>query len=235
MILFKRFEISFISAAITLAAFLILCKLGFWQLQRAQEKVIALSHQGELVTLEQFMKLPLKMDAHGKQIQFSGVLSERYWLLDNQTYQGQPGYSVLSLINTGTSELLVNWGWIKAPKYRHELPVVELPKTVEAKGTIKSNTFEQFQLQHQELNRSQIRVQSISEILTLLAWPQESYAVIFADSNTIDGLPQIYKPVVMAPEKHRAYALQWFLLAACSLVIFAFASYKKNNKQMEFE
>ena len=36
-----------------------------------------------------------------------------------------------------------------------------------------------------------------------------------------------WQPVVMAPEKHLAYAVQWFLLALAALVIFVIAQRNK--------
>ena len=42
-----------------------------------------------------------------------------------------------------------------------------------------------------------------------------------------------WQPVVMAPEKHLAYAVQWFLLAFAALVIFVIAQrnkLKRNKK-----
>jgi surfeit locus 1 family protein len=42
-----------------------------------------------------------------------------------------------------------------------------------------------------------------------------------------------WQPVVMAPEKHLAYAAQWFLLAFAALVIFVIAQrnkLKRNEK-----
>ena len=53
--------------------------------------------------------------------------------------------------------------------------------------------------------------------------------VAFAESNTLPDTPQLYEPVVMPPEKHVAYAVQWFLLALASLVVYGFASYQKPN------
>jgi len=45
----------------------------------------------------------------------------------------------------------------------------------------------------------------------------------------VNELPQTYKPVVMLPEKHRAYAIQWFLLAFACIGVFFFASYQRSN------
>ena len=61
------------------------------------------------------------------------------------------------------------------------------------------------------------RIQSLQEL-------DLSQGIIYAQDQSIEGLVQIYKPVVMPPEKHQAYAMQWFLLAFACVSIFVFAS-----------
>jgi cytochrome oxidase assembly protein ShyY1 len=40
-----------------------------------------------------------------------------------------------------------------------------------------------------------------------------------------------YKAVVMSPQKHQAYAVQWFLIALACVVVAIFASKKRTNNE----
>jgi cytochrome oxidase assembly protein ShyY1 len=42
-----------------------------------------------------------------------------------------------------------------------------------------------------------------------------------------------YRPVILPPERHKAYALQWFLLAVAVMVIALLASARKHPQGIE--
>jgi cytochrome oxidase assembly protein ShyY1 len=238
--MFRRFSVSFFPLVVTLAAFVVMCKLGFWQLERADQKrqqIKLFSQQGE-ITNKAFTQLSSSQITalNGRTVNLTGrILTDKVWLLDNQTYQGKVGYSVITpVVLTGNQQrLLVNWGWIQAGKYRSELPNVQLPEKINLTGIIRTTDFEQFTLQQVPHESGwPKRVQSVSSILVSLDSTSVLPVVIYAD--TLEGInyPQTYKPVVMPPEKHQAYVVQWFLLALASVVVFIFASYK-NGKRVQ--
>lgn len=227
----KGYSISFWPAFITLLAFLTMCKLGFWQLDRAEQKenelkLFASKTQLQWSDLKADHDLGLS-DLHGRKVRLNGYIdSNNYWLVDNKTHQGQVGYSLVVLIkNEESTSVLVDLGWLPAGKYRAQLPQVNLPKSIELEGVLKTDDFNQLILADDiEPGR---RVQGYQQIFR-----QQSDVlpiIIFAKSNSFNNMPQLYNPVVMLPEKHYGYAVQWFLLALSSLVVFVFA----NNKRQE--
>ena len=245
MVVIRNFSFSLFPTIITLLAFVTMCKLGFWQLDRAEQKeqeLLSFSQQ-EYVNIEELAQIATKNAAelHGRNIKFQGKINlSKVWLVDNRTHQGKVGYSVVVAVMSDKSEspILVDIGWVKSAKYREQLPQIDLPERVFVGGIIKSNSFEQFTLSNAPITSK--RIQSYQQIFA--SEPNEYLPlVVFSQTNTIDGMPQLYKPVVMPPEKHVAYAVQWFLLAAASVIVFLFASRKKtvrgnnsnnkNNKQ----
>lgn len=173
--------------------------------------------------------LPQTLDKTGLRLQLQGkVQSKQYWLLDNRTLNGQPGYDVLTLFYpTGSAlGLLVNFGWVPQGLSRNKLPQIDLPEqqlriTVQLKqgdlagfylpGAERAGTgwpkLIQFIDVHQQAQQSQ------AQLVDFIAYAVDSRG--FAQPH--------YQPVVMPPEKHRAYALQWLLLSLSAAVVFILA------------
>ncbi|NVK24896.1 MAG: SURF1 family protein [Gammaproteobacteria bacterium] len=233
----RSFSFKLIPTIITLLAFLVMCKLGFWQLDRAEQKEMELKAFSELsvLTSQQLLQeLQTRPESlHGRRAHLSGDIDlNQVWLVDNKTHNGRVGYSVVVKLRMSKDDvskpdfLLVDLGWIPAGQYRDKLPNIELPANVVIEATLKAKNFEQLLLDDAKEQLSPQRVQTYRQIFLQDVPP----LVAFADSDSINGMPQLYQPVVMPPEKHVAYAVQWFLLAIASLVVFSFASYKKTNR-----
>ena len=238
MIILNRFSIAFWPLAVTLTAFVILCKLGMWQLDRAEQKRNLLQeHRSQtLLNFDQFASIANDSPEvlHGREVQVRVLRTDDVmWLIDNKVNQGKVGYSIVVPVQLVGTELrfLVDLGWWPAPEQRSELPKIQLPNNFDVIGKIKADKFDSFQLGESEISDSW--PQRIQSLKTAVYYDYSSPIlpiVVFAQSNTILGHPQLYKPVVMPPEKHEAYALQWFLLAGFALVVFLAASYRKEPK-----
>lgn len=206
----------------------ILVKLGFWQLQRAQQKqqALAMLQQQQQVQLAQWLASSDKSELHSRRVALWGLIeTEQVWLLDNRVYQGQVGYNVITKFRLASTEhwVWVDWGWIKAPAKRSDLPEVVLPtEPLLLTGLIKSQELQQVRLKATSEQGWPRRIQTLQEL-------HIQDAIIYADLGLIDSAVQTYQPVVMPPEKHKAYALQWFLLALACVLIFLFASRDKGE------
>jgi cytochrome oxidase assembly protein ShyY1 len=142
---------------------------------------------------------------------------------------GKVGYDVVVPMRLNATEkiVLINLGWLAAPQARAQLPEVNVPAQLTIQGIVRTR-LGGFRLgENTEAQKSwpiriqQIDVRDLSERLK-----QPLYAgIIYQQQNT----PYVvhYTPVVMPPERHRAYALQWALLALAALVIALAASAKK--------
>lgn len=240
----KRFRFGFWPVVFTLTAFGILCKLGFWQLQRAEEKQAWLEDFESKTVLtgmdwEREMGQFGASHLNGRTIALSGsVLSQYLWLVDNRTHQGQAGYKVLAplLPANGPFAVLVDFGWVAAPKSRAQLPELALPSQISISGIIKSEHLETFMLAADDVTAQwPQRIQSHQSALQAEHPFPIAPFVVFANSNSVEGIPQTYQAVVMKPEKHRAYAVQWFLLALACVAVFLFASYQRPRQADSLE
>jgi cytochrome oxidase assembly protein ShyY1 len=257
LIIFQRFSVSTLPLVVTLAAFVVMCKLGFWQLDRAEQKrqqIALFTQQGEITTEELLPYTEVTLvEINGRKVALQGkIVTDKIWLLDNKTHNGKVGYNVITplLLQAVTEQavakkdvaeqgkdkqILVNWGWLQASKYRSELPSVKLPDNIELTGVARTTDFKQFSLQQgqkkeQDESGWPKRVQSASNIIANLDTRTILPVMVYADTNENINYPQTYKPVVMPPEKHQAYAVQWFLLALSSLLVFMFASFHKGKQ-----
>lgn len=221
----------------------ILVSLGFWQLDRAQQKQ-------DLLDLQKHVRHQGVLHLDGKSVwnaephrllSLQGNYSDKAYLLDNRTFMGRSGYEVLQVFHmTGEdprSFILVNRGWIAAPNLRSELPLVEVPdsgNTVALQGMLMPFT-ENFVLS--EGDEPDItwprRVQSLgferaSQELGGIGLVPKIFRIEKDEPGALQVLPAQRGTSV---EKHKAYALQWFSLAITLLVLSVLASLKLSRTQ----
>lgn len=232
MALKYRFRPSFISLIVMAITVVILLKLGFWQLDRAQQKRKIIDKASN-VAIYELNELEPKtiLSLNNKTVKADvKIVTDKVWLLDNQVHKGKVGYGVIAAAFISDDVTgLVHLGWIPAVSNRGILPSFELPTQVQVTGILKTDDFEAFSLAEENVKGLNNRVQNLQQLF-YQANPIISHKILlYANSNTVNQWPQTYKLVVMKPEKHEAYAVQWFLLALASVVVFAIASLKKES------
>lgn len=211
----------------------LLLRLGFWQLERADEKAQLLAKY------QQQRNLPAQIfsDDGGKIAEYQSVIIEgayntkHYWLLDNKPRSGKVGYEVVMPFWTGKQWVLINRGWVIAPVLRSELPVINTPEAAikiqgyfyqEAKNAIIKNT----KSDHSALwpkRVLQLDVEQISRDLDGVVYPKLLRIQRGEESAFITEWPLINT----LPEKHSAYAVQWFAMALMLSVLYGWALFKK--------
>lgn len=226
---------------ITVAAFALLIKLSFWQWQRASEKEMQLAQlanwqQQGAPNWADLIKLPLD-EIDGAQLQGKATwLSPFIWLVDNKIVQGRAGYDVLipMQLAVGAPVLLVNLGWVAAPASREQFPELTIPAEIELSGVLRTQPGS-FRLGDNLEVRGQwpMRIQTIETATLQASIPQPLFDAVFYQQQT----PFIhhYQPVVLSPEKHRGYALQWLLLALAVVIVAMAASSQKEEGQTHGE
>ncbi len=213
-------------------------RLGFWQLQRAEEKDsrlanIASKSETGAMNLKEVLAL---MDRRDAPITLQGeLIVEKVFLWDNRVVQGKVGYEVIVPVKTNTGIVLTNLGWIAGTGYRDRLPDIpssaQLAHNSEFNGVVwlpSNNVFISDTLEHPGKWPAVVQQVNIQQIEGLLGEPLLPFVVALSlseDSPFVDN----HKPVVMPPEKHIAYAIQWFGLAIGCLLVFIFASMRKGK------
>lgn len=200
--------------------------LGTWQMARKAEKqeMFDRFENAPLMPVEQAIEqqeLFARVQARGH------YDAQRSILLDNKIWNGRAGVHVLTPFElTDGTLILVNRGWLPLPPDRRSLP--EVPGD------------DNLRLVSGQMNRLPTAGPRLGDADVLAAdkWPQlvtyfDTASVeaalntslapwqILLDVNDESGFDdRQWKPAVMEPKVHGAYALQWFALASAALVIW---------------
>ena len=229
----RTFTFNWKVSLFALCCLLLFIKLGFWQLEREEEKRTLIAGQEEKSRQLPLpaASLPSDASAGGLPTLLHGSFDERaVYLLDNRVLDGRVGFEVLQLFNEDDgSHLLVNRGFLPMGRTRQDLP--DIPSvTVPAggiRGVVHVPSGEAFQLETVEVSKAdfpvivqQADVAAISGVLGMTLYP---YVVRLAEGEP-GALPRYWPDTVMQPAQHRGYAIQWFTMAlAVALAWLAFS------------
>ncbi|WP_114324989.1 SURF1 family protein [Candidatus Colwellia aromaticivorans] len=219
---------------LTVLVFSALVKLGFWQSSRALEKEQRLSRIDQLksknpLSLQQVNLLTMNENINDMPVAIEGEFDEHaVFLLDNQVNNGRLGYRVYQVLITEQYAVLVNLGWVQGSVNRQELPKI---KSLSDKHYVHGNVRlieVGIQLQEQVFSDVQwpLRIQQVElDKFSSLINRQLLPFVIYLDKKEDIGFEKNWQPIVMPPEKHRAYAFQWFSLAIAWIMLMGWARF----------
>lgn len=241
MLSLTRFKVCFTPrfgfGVLALLGILFFCRLGVWQVQRAHEKKMM------LVAAQAFeRKAPVDwqpnqpLPAQYERIRVQGCFGPMILLLDNQHYEHQVGYHVLSLLQVAHGAiLLVDRGWVPGDVTRMRLPVVDSP--VACVSLMGSSYYPSLRpwlvgsmFEKTEPHRAVIEYVDpplISQFLHKSVYP----FIIRLDPHEANGYVRAWPIVSMPPERHYAYALQWFGMALVVLILFIVLTVKKTHER----
>jgi surfeit locus 1 family protein len=224
----KLFTRSIIEIIIFVSVFFILIQLGCWQLNRAKQKEAILHtfahnyHQSVNQDLSQvikpFMRVTLRAKAQMPVI-----------FLDNQFHKHQLGYHVLLPLKLASGEyVLADLGWLKAAQSRDQLPSISLPKQLKWQGYAyfppKKNLSLGQWLDDKTASYLRVEFLNVAALETELKLKLQTW-VLRVDVDPV--YTANWQLVAVAPSRHRAYALQWFSMAAILALIFLWRVLKK--------
>lgn len=220
----------------------LLISLGNWQLSRSSEKAAYLAEQEKQSQLPP-LSLTSELPADAATIRYRVVeLTGRYdadrqFLLDNQIRHGKAGYFVMTPllpVNSNTA-VLVNRGWIEAGRDRQTLPDITLQKSkVTVQGRI--NTFPDvgYHLEGAEIPTdtwpSLVQLIDSNVIAEKLGYPLANYQIELHQAEDEGYLREWHIATVIPPEKHVAYAVQWYGLALTLTALFLWYACKTKHE-----
>ena len=207
--------------------------LGIWQTHRAQEKRSLAERFEQAARVPPVRVFPTAVPAEAltfKRLAARGEFLPQFTvLLDNKVYRGRPGYFVVTplRLSGGSMQVLVNRGWIAAGSRREDIPSVRTPA-----GEI---NIEGLGLEHAP------RVLAAGNgIPAGIVWQGLAYddfarwsglalqpVFIQQHSDSADGLVRDWPAPDFGIERHTSYAMQWYLIAALSVVIFISLSFDR--------
>ena len=225
---------------LTLVLIPLLVTLGFWQLERAQEKrALAERHAARM------LEPPLAMAdiMAGSAADTNEQLADRrvtfiakalpgdYLLLDNRIRNGRVGYDVIALLDASGYRVPVNLGWVPGDPTRRSLPVIELPTyPIDWYGRLYQPLGAAYLLAEQAplvelptVIQAYEPVEYAKQLTGLFSVPVAPFTVRINPRH-----PEAFQadwPIVnQSHEKHTGYAFQWFTMAAVLLLVFLLRS-----------
>jgi surfeit locus 1 family protein len=222
----------------TVASVLLTLRLGFWQLDRAQQKLNLQAGIDANAKLPALGAEALLADAQAAQAQVHRQVRLRgHWLqdktvyLDNRPMSGRFGFLLVTPLRLEgrTEAILVQRGW--APRDaadRSRLPPLPPLSTgsVEVLGRLTAAPSKVYQLAGDEkgLIRQNLEVgaygQEIAQSMLPLTVLQLDSANAAASSPAADGLLRDWPAPDLGLHKHYGYAFQWFALSALLIGLY---------------
>ncbi|HHF3091740.1 TPA: SURF1 family protein [Vibrio diabolicus] len=241
----KRF---WVAVGLTVVVFSLLVKLGFWQLERGQEKqaleqAILARADSAYQTLGEVLEENDWREGSilGKKVE-ANVVPQAFpvILLDNQTHQGNVGYlafQIVSMSDESGTYALLELGFVEGIADRSILPTVT---------TLEVSTFISGRLYRKSANPlsselmpevgDAIRVQNLNivhlnQLLNIELMP----AVLQPDNLKNWPYDFPWNPLPLNSAKHFGYSIQWFLMAGAFLLLtlIVFVRWQRKLRHME--
>lgn len=239
----KIFKPGIFPTIVTLLILPVLLNLGFWQLDRAEEKreLIELfkkqNNSGPLLITET-TKIDATLNYRNSEVEGNYNLSKMIFI-DNKIHQGKTGVYVLTPFKLKDSEysILVNRGWVPMVADRSKLPEIKTTaNTLKLLGKVKIFTEKPFtvgeQFQSNQGWPALMQWINVAEIENKSGLKLLPY-IFLLDEKEQSGFVRNWKPVVMLPEKSTSYAVQWFSLALALFIIYVVVNLKNIKSESE--
>lgn len=224
-----------------LVMFIGLLSLGVWQIHRADEKQAYLDLQAQrrdqsVDLMVSDISEDIKALRYKKTTITGSYDTTKQFLLDNQIEAGKVGYFVFTPFKlTGTNKaILVNRGWVPLIEPRTTLPNVAFapsPANVSITGSL--NAFPSVGIRLKGATQATQTEPSVVEVLddrvlsSTLGYDLLAFQVELNPEEPNGYVRNWHITTLIPPEKHLAYALQWFGLALVLTILFIKMALKK--------
>ena len=240
--LFNRpFQVTWLGLTVYLILVSLLCSLGFWQLNRAEQKKQILQQQQAAIDADS-IDLNRQTIVDEEAVRYRKVVVKGYYdvahqfLVDNQIVDGKNGYFVFTplFVDGADDAVLVNRGWIPLGKDRKDLPNVDFKSNAtQIMGRLNHFPSVGIKLKGAEIPTdtwpSVVQVVDANVLSERLGYPIRTYQIEL-DATAPEGYKREWKiNVPIPPEKHLAYAVQWFALALTLTALFIWMSTRKKQ------
>ena len=223
-----------IPASLIVATLVLLISLGFWQLDRANEKraienQITRANSGdvELINSVEFLK---EKEYYHVRLQ-GAYIDDKQFIYDNQIVDQISGYYVLTpfVLRGASNAILINRGFIPWNGRRDKLADIDVgAKLTEVKVQI-SKPVRRMELEESKTTGEfpvLIQALDLDEMSTIAALDFVSVVGLLSPESE-DGYVRQWEPYTGSIERHIGYAIQWFLMA----LVLAFIGIRLTTKQ----
>ena len=203
-----------------LATIVFLMSLGFWQLDRADQKrtIEASIQKANTGVVELIVNQNELLSKEYYEVRLQGsYISDKQFIYDNQIVDQVSGYYVLTpFVLTGESNaVLVNRGFIPWNGRRDKLADIDVDSASREIKVQVSNPIKRIELKTSDIsNQFPVLIQTIDfDVIEEISSTSFVDIIGLLDPSSADGFVRKWEPYNGSIEKHIGYAIQWFLMA----------------------
>jgi cytochrome oxidase assembly protein ShyY1 len=208
--------------------------LGFWQLDRAQEKKEIIANYDKLLTSEPISLNTKSIYKNWQPATTMGRFKDIVIFEDNAILSGRAGFKIYHLFENGDgSYMFVHRGFIERNMIKNNLPLIDTPKGKQSlKGSVLIKQDNSFVQDIEESDGRIIQEFNIERLINKFPILKDRYLHPFLfnlDIRDKNKFLAIEKPVNMAASKHIGYAIQWFGLCIALIILTIYAYRRKDG------
>ena len=223
-------------AAFTVLLFPVLISFAFWQLDREQQKIRLQMQYDERASAPPVNITDI--DWSSQDLGWMHVMaigrfdSSRQFMLDNRIADSKVGYEVITPFITEAGTLFVNRGWVAQGQTRADLPNPPAPETESViRGHIYVPEGEtlMFGTDNMSADNWPVLIQRVdmAQMAAVAGIQNNMPHIVRLTAESAGVLQTNWSAINMRPETHRAYAIQWFVMATVLLILFVIFSFRK--------
>ena len=212
-----RFLVPFILILATMA---FLVSLGFWQLDRADQKrsIEASIQKANTGVVELIINQNELLNKEYYEVRLQGsYIGDKQFIYDNQIVDQASGYYVLTpFVLTGQSNaIMINRGFIPWNGRRDQLADIAVDYATREIKIQVSRPIKRIELKTSDIsNQFPVLIQAIDfDVIEEISSTSFVDVIGLLDPSSDDGFVRKWEPYTGSIEKHIGYAIQWFLMA----------------------
>lgn len=233
----RQFAPNWFPTLLVLIVVPIMCRLGYWQFERAQGKVELQQQFEQRIDSPaiNFSALEGSLESMRYQtIRMQGAYDAQHqFVLDNLPRERQVGYGIITPLNLDSGEtVLVQRGWQPSHLDRQQLPDVAVdagPRTVEGKINSPGKAFGLGQMSLETgwpLRIQYVDYEAMSERLGRKVLPM----IVMLNDDQSDGYARGWQPIAQSPNKNYSYLFQWLAMAVAVIVLYISLNLRKREE-----
>ena len=197
-----------------------LASLGFWQLDRADQKrtIEASIQKANTGVVELIVNQNELLNKEYYEVRLQGsYVSDKQFIYDNQIVDQASGYYVLTpFVLTGQSNaIMINRGFIPWNGRRDQLDDIAVDSAFREVKIQVSRPIKRIELKTSDIsNQFPVLIQAIDfDVIEEISSTSFVDVIGLLDPSSDDGFVRKWEPYTGSIEKHIGYAIQWFLMA----------------------
>jgi surfeit locus 1 family protein len=197
-----------------------LVSLGFWQLDRADQKrtIEASIQKANTGVVELIINQNELLNKEYYEVRLQGsYIGDKQFIYDNQIVDQASGYYVLTpFVLTGQSNaIMINRGFIPWNGRRDQLDDIAVDSAFREVKIQVSRPIKRIELKTSDIsNQFPVLIQAIDfDVIEEISSTSFVDVIGLLDPSSDDGFVRKWEPYTGSIEKHIGYAIQWFLMA----------------------